>query len=62
MAEKAKFEVGQTVRLKSGGPLMTVSLDYATGTYQCTWFDGKKQQSGNFPQATLVEDDGEIHL
>ncbi len=37
-----KFEIGDIVRLKSGGPDMTVtSLDrYIDGVYFCAWFNG----------------------
>ncbi|WP_434664360.1 YodC family protein [Aeromonas sp. NJAU223] len=34
------FQIGDQVRLKSGGPVMTVSGTVTTqGTYQCRWFD-----------------------
>lgn len=45
-----KFKIGDVVRLKSGGPIMTV-VDYATygyeseKTYMCKWFDEKKKLS-----------------
>ncbi len=51
MAEK--IEVGTVVRLKSGGPKMTVQWieDDMAG---CVWFDSKgAQQAGNYPIATL---------
>jgi uncharacterized protein YodC (DUF2158 family) len=47
MAEQ-RFANGALVRLKSGGPQMTVKEfgDYITGQqeYLCTWFDGKGQR------------------
>ena len=53
----AEFKAGDTVRLKSGGPLMTVkSVD---GAYVITvWFEGTKHKEGRFPPATLEPDDG----
>lgn len=33
------FEIGATVRLKSGGPVMTVSSKLSEkGSYNCVWF------------------------
>lgn len=59
MATKAPapaFAVGQTVRLKSGGPDMSVrTLPSATNnyTYSCQWFAGKKLEQGAFPEDSL---------
>ena len=51
------FKPGDTVRLKSGGPLMTVSgceLDVCW----CTWFDDKKNlQTEKFVQHILKKSD-----
>ena len=48
------FEEGQMVRLKSGGPTMTVSS--TTDAYiHCQWFAGKKLESGNFRRDVLVK-------
>ena len=56
MAES--FNVGDTVRLKSGGPRMTVeSLEQFDGmdTVSCVWFDEKNEvQRQTFP-ADIVE-------
>jgi uncharacterized protein YodC (DUF2158 family) len=66
------FEVGNVVRLKSGGPKMTVVLDMGVietrrGTkadvVTCQWFhesDGNVH-SGNFRPATLVRVHGTKH-
>jgi uncharacterized protein YodC (DUF2158 family) len=61
MAEE--FQPGDVVRLKSGGPLMTISslgMERATSTTQgayCSWFEatkGKQQkEQGWFPLTSL---------
>lgn len=57
--EMAKFKRGETVRLKSGGPLMTVEAVEYEDAVGCTWFDDKqKRQSGNFHEDLLKTDDG----
>ena len=47
----ANFEVGQVVKLKTGGPEMTV-VSVAEGkiqaAYNCTWVVGGKQHFGEF--------------
>ena len=51
-----EFQIGQIVRLKSGGPDMTIE-DYLaigpSGNYRCQWFAGKKLESGIFPKQSL---------
>lgn len=60
-----KFQVGDTVQLKSGGPVMTVER-YGTGTegsrpgmhgptnsVKCLWFEGVKLHSRNFHEDML---------
>ncbi len=52
-----KFNIGDVVRLKSGGPVMTVSkADIGDSMVDCIWFDttGKKFTS-SFDEATLEE-------
>lgn len=39
------FEVGDTVILKSGGPVMTVTYVGREGKVDCTWFN---KEGGNF--------------
>jgi uncharacterized protein YodC (DUF2158 family) len=53
----AAFTVGEIVKLKSGGPDMTVKLVPSAinpGTsYTCQWFAGKKLEQGTFPGDSL---------
>jgi len=59
MTQKAIYSVGEQVRLKSGGPFMTVSnvlinmQDEFKGYYHCQWFAGKKLDQGKFHQDSL---------
>ncbi|MGX2949251.1 YodC family protein, partial [Frederiksenia canicola] len=60
-----QFNVGDIVRLKSGGPDMTVqsveknstlAIDAPgefNGDYTCQWFAGKKLEKGRFPEESL---------
>ncbi|MCE0917975.1 YodC family protein [Pseudomonas sp. NMI760_13] len=54
MAKANGFKDGQIVKLKSGGPDMTVkawsSLQEA---YECQWFAGKKLERGFFTGESL---------
>ncbi len=50
------FQVGDTVRLKSGGPLMTITemgRRASKPSIGCTWFDGAKKCEGDFPAEAL---------
>jgi uncharacterized protein YodC (DUF2158 family) len=53
----AQLKVGNIVRLRSGGPLMTVTLiDTLDGALSawCSWFDEKnKAEKDTFPVASL---------
>jgi uncharacterized protein YodC (DUF2158 family) len=42
------FKPGDLVQLKSGGPVMTVNAIMSVERLQCTWFGGKKLESGVF--------------
>ncbi|MDP9877822.1 uncharacterized protein YodC (DUF2158 family) [Variovorax boronicumulans] len=60
MAKKPKFAVGTIVKLKSGGPDMTVReplIHYTSeeflGSYSCQWFAGKKSEVDKFPEDSL---------
>ncbi|WP_411827778.1 YodC family protein [Luteolibacter sp. AS25] len=60
MSKTTKFNKGDTVTLKSGGPVMTVKgekkanlrSDVMIG-YYCQWFAGKKLEQGDFPPESL---------
>ncbi len=48
------LKIGDTVRLKSGGPEMTVNqLDTAGMGIECVWFDGTKRSAAYFAEMTL---------
>jgi uncharacterized protein YodC (DUF2158 family) len=54
MEKGKKFQPGDSVRLKSGGPLMTVdSWDDSYIQYLCTWFDDKRLESQRFNEESL---------
>jgi uncharacterized protein YodC (DUF2158 family) len=61
MTEQSTFKVGDVVRMKSGGPRMTVVSEGGEQT-GCQWFDEKKTlQSGRFhTQALELATDGGI--
>jgi len=57
----SKFKVGDKVMLNVGGPSMAVSrvmeasnLNGNVRTYRCQWYAGKKLESGDFPEQSLV--------
>jgi len=47
------FQIGDTVRLKSGGPLMTYEGAGGLSGVICSWFDGGKLNRQGFTLATL---------
>jgi len=49
----ARLEVGDTVRLKSGGPVMTVTAQNDDDEVDCTWFWDFKKKVGAFPEGSL---------
>lgn len=52
-----RFQVGDVVRLKSGGPKMTVSMIDNDGLVHVKWFDGEvKVQQNYFASAALEKD------
>lgn len=59
MSEEIK--VGDTVQLKSGGPIMTVSNISTYGydsflSAKCDWFIGAKNENALFPLTSLVKE------
>lgn len=60
-----KFKAGEVVRLKSGGPKMTIAwlefhhnmssnqYDIFTGEVLCEWFDDKELKQSKFQQNSL---------
>lgn len=57
MVNKTKYKVGDIVRLRSGGPEMTVQAipddREFRDQYLCQWFAGKKLENGNFKEESL---------
>jgi uncharacterized protein YodC (DUF2158 family) len=50
-----KFNPGDIVQLKSGGPKMTVTQLIEDGSWAYTaWFAGSKHETGRFPVVTLI--------
>lgn len=51
------IKVGDTVRLKSGGPVMVVHAwgGGTTGAFVCTWFDGSKRVKAAFQPRSLIK-------
>lgn len=62
MSDEKRFNEGDMVRLKSGGPLMAVSCYTEDGRVFCIWFDESKiYNSKGFEEDTLElvgKDDG----
>jgi len=62
MNQEKDFSIGDVVRLRSGGPDMTVQKKVTTTpfgepcdlTYRCQWFVGEKLESGKFPPNSLT--------
>jgi uncharacterized protein YodC (DUF2158 family) len=58
------MEIGDVVRLNSGGPRMTVEIitkETAAPVVRCVWFDNEELKRGIFPAAALEEaDDDEM--
>ncbi len=58
-----KFEVGDVVRLKSGGPLMTVNQlwrrgsDFKLNEVECKWFEKTELHTDHFVTSTLEKID-----
>jgi uncharacterized protein YodC (DUF2158 family) len=48
------INTGDVVRLKSGGPSMTVSESEAGSSVKCAWFVGKEIHFASFGRAALA--------
>jgi uncharacterized protein YodC (DUF2158 family) len=57
-ATEKPFSAGDIVKLKSGGPIMTVEK-VRGDTVTCVWFDGKRAHDRKF-LAAMLEPDGSI--
>lgn len=55
MASNKGYAIGDVVKLKSGGPDMTIRSipEVYQGIYRCQWFAGKKLEDGAFPYDSL---------
>ena len=49
----ARFKRGDTVKLKSGGPVMTVASADKEDQVTCQWFDGQKLEQSTFHEDQL---------
>lgn len=57
MADDNKFKSGDTVQLKSGGPIMTVEKGAMYGgefKLLCVWFEKTKRMQSTFTPDTLT--------
>jgi len=50
-----KFNEGDVVQLKSGGPKMTAKKILGDGDVFCQWFSGSKLQDGYFQPHSLIK-------
>lgn len=51
----SQYDQGDVVRLKSGGPKMTVKEEGADGTILCSWFDRNGKLHSNGFEPALIE-------
>ena len=50
------FNPGDTVRLNSGSPIMSV-VGYRHGMVMCKWWDGKTFQTEDFAEQSLIKEE-----
>ena len=57
-----KYDEGDVVRLKSGGPKMTVNGYMEFGEVHCQWFEDAEMKKGFFAEGSLavVKQDGSV--
>jgi uncharacterized protein YodC (DUF2158 family) len=60
MSDSSTIGEGDIVRLKSGGPAMTVQVRSADLLY-CVWFSGRELKSGTFDDNMVVKVEGAPH-
>ncbi len=55
MSAVLEYQIGEIVKLKSGGPDMTIRSKANTSgsSYYCQWFAGKKLEQGQFSVESL---------
>jgi uncharacterized protein YodC (DUF2158 family) len=55
MSAVLEYQIGEIVKLKSGGPDMTVKnkANASGSSYHCQWFAGKKLEQGQFSVESL---------
>jgi len=52
-----EFQIGETVKIISGGPTMTVKNPNYFDWVMCQWFAGKKLEEGQFASESLIRVD-----
>ncbi|HEX9988745.1 MAG TPA: DUF2158 domain-containing protein [Chloroflexia bacterium] len=50
-----RWQQGDVVRLKSGGPNMTVAEEFDATYVTCQWFDGTKLMGSQFAKQSLIK-------
>lgn len=48
------YPIGATVRLKSGGPLMTVTALSTSGLIETKWFEGETAKQNIYPIGAVI--------
>lgn len=62
MAKEQEFEVGDVVRLNSGGPKMTIeNIGYGGRQAFCSWFAGADRRTGSFDTMALDHDEDYVN-
>ncbi|STX29971.1 Uncharacterized small protein [Legionella beliardensis] len=54
---ETQLKVGDVVKLKSGGPRMTISYLGKEEQIECIWFDGNNKSKGYFHKDSVKLDD-----